>query len=374
MKSDSIRGFIDRLLGRGDAAVTVPPLDGALKPNNRLEEAAEGIVATAPDNIVEWDGQLLFSSGSNVRSTDGRTSFDAHSAVTAMASSPGGLLAVATDSDGISIKGFSIDGIEGASRRITGLDAAQFSCTTAMAFADDKTLFACVGSSEHPFRNWAHDLLDGGRTGSLWRIDLDSAKATLLTSGLAFPNGIAFSANGDCIVSESWQKRLVRISANGAVVGQVVEDLPGYPGRLSPSGRGGYWLCVFAPRSQLIEFVLREPAYRRAMMNEVEPELWIAPALSSGKSVLEPMQGGALKQMGMLKPWAPTQSYGLIVELNGAFVPILSLHSRAGGKRHGITSSVERAGSLWVTSKGGDELIALELEHTVEPLAGNLVP
>jgi len=356
MRSEAVRDFFDRLLGRGQAAVTVPPLDGALKPNNHLEDAAAGIEAIAPDNLVEWNGQLLFSSRSRVHSTDGRTGFDTHGAVTAMASSPAGVLAVATDADGISVKR-----LDGALTRITRPDASAFNGTTAMAFADERTLFACVGSAEHPIARWTHDLLDGGRTGSLWRIDLDSGNATSLATGLAFPNGIAFASNGDCIVSESWQKRLIRISANGAVVGQVIEDLPGYPGRLARSGRGGYWLSVFAPRSQLIEFVLREPAYRRAMMKEVEPALWIAPALSSGKSVLEPMQGGALKQMGLLKPWAPTQSYGLVVELNEAFVPVRSMHSRAGGRRHGITSAVERAGTLWVTSKGGDELVALDL-------------
>jgi hypothetical protein len=118
---------------------------------------------------------------------------------------------------------------------------------------------------------------------------------------------------------------------------------------------------VFAPRSPLIEFVLREPKYRRAMMAEVAPENWIAPALQSGLSFHEPMQGGALKQMGILKPWAPTRSYGLVVEVNENFVPIRSLHSRAGGRRHGITSAVESGGCLWLTSKGGDEVVTITL-------------
>ena len=360
MRSDTVRDFFDRLLGRGAAAVTVPPLDGELKPNNRLEDAPPGTPAIAPDNLVEWQGRLLFSSGSCLCDTEGRTIFDVGATVTAAASSPGGLLALATDADGLSILA-----PDGTRTRLSGAEASQFNGTTAMAFADERTLFVCVGSTEAPIARWTHDLLQGGRSGALWRIDLDSGDAVPIARGLAFPNGIAFAANGDCIVSESWQKRLIRISASGAgngqVTSQVIEDLPGYPGRLSRSGRGGYWLCVFAPRSQLIEFVLREPAYRKAMMEEVEPELWIAPALSSGKSVLEPMQGGALRQMGQLKPWAPTQSYGLVVELNEAFVPVRSLHSRAGGRRHGITAAVERAGRLWVTSKGGDELVALDL-------------
>jgi hypothetical protein len=111
----------------------------------------------------------------------------------------------------------------------------------------------------------------------------------------------------------------------------------------------------------LIEFVLRERTYRNAMMAEVAPEYWIAPALRSNVSFKEPMQGGALKQMGILKPWAPTRSYGLVIELNDSFEATRSLHSRAAGRRHGVTTAVEMAGELWVTSKGGDEVLTIDL-------------
>jgi hypothetical protein len=42
-------------------------------------------------------------------------------------------------------------------------------------------------------------------------------------------------------------------------------------------------------------------------------------------------------------------------------VPVRSFHSRAGGKRHGITSAIEAGGKLWVTAKGGDEVVAIDL-------------
>ena len=359
-----LQDVVDRLLGRGQAAVTVPPLDGALKPNNRLEDATVALAASAPDNLVSWQGRLVFSSGSRILGV-GQPAGDAAaptiklpSAITAMASSPDGLLAVATLADGLCV----LDR-DGQMRRVTTADHAVFGATAALAFAGEHTLLACIGSTQHAIAQWSHDLLSGGRSGSLWKIDLRSGAASAIATGLAFPNGLAMTADGDCIVSESWQHRLLRIAPSGTVRGQVLDDLPGYPGRLVRAGEG-YWLSIFAPRSQLIEFVLREPAYRRAMMKEVPPELWIAPTLASGNSVLEPMQGGALKQMGILKPWAPSRSYGLVVELNDAFVPVRSLHSRAGGRRHGITSAQPHGGALWVTSKGGGEVVALDLaEH-----------
>ena len=38
----------------------------------------------------------------------------------------------------------------------------------------------------------------------------------------------------------------------------VLSDLPAYPGRIAPARDGGFWLALFAPRNQLVEFVLRE--------------------------------------------------------------------------------------------------------------------
>jgi hypothetical protein len=97
------------------------------------------------------------------------------------------------------------------------------------------------------------------------------------------------------------------------------------------------------------------------MMAEVPKEFWVAPALSSGASFSEPMQGGALIQMGILKPWAPTRSYGLIVALDDHHSPVASFHSRTGGSRHGLTSTVEYGSGLVVASKGGDEIISIAL-------------
>ena len=91
--------------------------------------------------------------------------------------------------------------------------------------------------------------------------------------------------------------------------------------------------------------------------------LWVAPTLFSGKSFYEPMQGAALKQMGILKPWAPTRSYGLVVALDDQFQPVASQHSRAGGERHGITSVLDLHGCVLVTSKGGDEIIELRIDE-----------
>ena len=116
------------------------------------------------------------------------------------------------------------------------------------------------------------------------------------------------------LVSESWRHRLIAVGGGGQIK-PAFDHLPVYPSRLSPAPGGGFWLTAFTARTQLIEFVLREAAYRRRMMAEIDPEFWMVPRLRAGQSFREPMQGAHLKTMGIIKPWAPPRSYGLVVRL-----------------------------------------------------------
>jgi hypothetical protein len=172
------------------------------------------------------------------------------------------------------------------------------------------------------------------------------------------PAGLA--VDGETLVcSEAWKHRLIRIDAGGAGQAPMVYiDLPGYPGRIAPTA-GGYWLAVFAPRTQLVEFVLREPAYAKRMLAEVPQPYWIAPTLRAGRSFYEPLQGGGVKHLGLLKPWAPTMSAGLCIALDTAFQPRLSLHSRADGATHGVTSVVEHSGRIFAAARGDGVVVAM---------------
>ncbi len=125
------------------------------------------------------------------------------------------------------------------------------------------------------------------------------------------------------------------------------------------------WLALFAPRSQLIEFVLSEERYRRRMIDEIDAEYWVAPCLRSGRSPLEPTQQGGVKQLGVLKPWSPSRSYGLIARLDRAFRPTASLHSRTNGRRHGVTSCLVSEGRLYFTAKGDGIVASCALEETI---------
>ncbi len=347
----ALRARRDAFLGRGDASVTIPAMDGALRPNQHLDRARIVRVAPAPDCLVVRGDEVLYASGGTVYRLQAGAPADAAVAafgatVTCLAADADGALAVGLDDGQLVVQ------------RASGSQALRAGgrCPTAVAF-DGGSVVVAHGSASHPPSRWRYDLMQRGASGSVWRAPLDGGAPSLLAEGLGWPAGLLVRG-GTVTVSESWRHRLVRLE--GRAVTAVLDDLPGYPGRLAPDASDGALLAMFAPRSQLVEFVLREPAYRRRMMAEIDEAYWIAPALVSGRSFLEPLQGGGVKHMATLNPWAPTRSYGLVARLDASCKPVASWHSRAGGAFHGVTSAIEHSGVLLASSAGGDAIVAVD--------------
>ena len=67
----ALRTFADRLLGRGDATITVPSFDGALKPNQILETAETIREFDAPEDLATDGKALYIADGSAIRRLDG---------------------------------------------------------------------------------------------------------------------------------------------------------------------------------------------------------------------------------------------------------------------------------------------------------------
>lgn len=352
-----LRNARDRFFGAGNAAVTVPPLDGAFQPDTALDHATRLAEVPEADNLVQDTGRILLSSGAELLELlpEGGTrpveTFP--SPITALAADGTGRLAIALADEGVILRSTT-----GELRLPASLKGA--GCVTALAFAGDGRLAVASGSARHRPNDWARNLLERRADGLVWSVDAGGG-VRVLADRLAWPAGL-LPLEGRVIVAEAWAHRLIALPLAGGPQATVLDNLPAYPGRLS-NGPGGIWLCCFAPRSQLIEFVLREPDFCDRMMADVAPEFWIAPALRSGKSFQEPLQGGAVKQLGVLKPWAPTRSYGLAVRLDGDFLPRTSLHSRADGHHHGITSALRLGGRLLLSSRGGDAVLAVSPEE-----------
>ena len=316
----------DAVLGRGESAVTIPALDGALRPNRRLDEACERIAIDGPSEIIFRPEGVLVSSANQIHRLDAGgawTLFHQAEATISCMGDAGGGIAIGLENGDVEIIGGRFDGVKFES-------TSEARCPTAIAGAEDG-LYVCHGSKSNSPSAWQRDLLERNASGSVWLIEF-AGKRHRLANRLAFPAGIVVN-QGTLVVSESWKNCIIRLDrSTGKRLDAPLDDLPGYPGQISRDRGRGYFLSVFAPRSQLVEFILREPGFKLRMLGEVDPRYWVAPAYRAGRSFYEPMQGGGVKQLGILKPWAPTLSFGMVVRVDENFIPLESFQSRADGR------------------------------------------
>jgi hypothetical protein len=82
------------------------------------------------------------------------------------------------------------------------------------------------------------------------------------------------------------------------------------------------------------------------------------------------MQGAQLKMMGIVKPWAPPHSYGLVIRLDAQGHVRYGLHSRFDGKHHGVVAAVQCDDDLFVLAKGCRRVLRLSVagvERSLQP-------
>jgi hypothetical protein len=343
----------------------IPPLDGALSPNDRLDACTPlGDPLPGLDDVVAArDGSVYVSAGKKVLKLSGSRLAD-RSLVAEFEGEAGGL---AIHPDGrllVCVAGRGLAALDPANpnpRWLESADGRGFAGLTSVTSAPDGRIFAVEGSTGRRPDQWRHDLIEKRSNGRLVACSsaLDSAK--VLLSDLPYPYGVAVSADGkELWLTEAWAHRLTRFALTGDGIGPrevVAPNLPGYPARLHLDAHGGFFLGLFARRTHLIEFVLKEDDFRKEMVETVAPDYWIAPAFAGGSDCLEPMQIGAVKALGIQKPWAPPRSYGLLVHLDGDGNVTDSLHSRAGGRFHGVTGACDTQYGVLIAARGAGRLL-----------------
>ena len=356
-----IRSVIDRDGGQN----AIPPLDGALSPNDRLD-AATPIGEPLPgidDVIADAAGAIYVSAGRRVLKLSG-ADFSTRDVVAEFEDDAGGL---ALHPDGrllVCVAGRGLAAIDPAKPAPRWLEAADGRALTGLlsvTAAPDGRIYAVEGSTGRRPDQWRHDVMEKRANGRLVACGAGLDNPQVLLRDLAYPYGVAVSADGNSLwLTESWAHRLNRFALGGNGLGQreiVAGNMPGYPARLHPDGHGGFLLGIFARRTHLIEFVLKEDDFRAEMMATMPPDYWVAPALVGGSDCLEPMQIGAVKALGIQKPWAPPRSYGLLVHLDAEGDGSDSLHSRAGGRFHGITAACATPQGIVIAARGAGRLL-----------------
>lgn len=360
---EHLLGDLRSVLFPGSAPLAIPTMDGALTPNTLLDTAQTigEVLPDCDDLAVDATGNILVSSGCRIYAL----SISAPAIPHVMAEFEDTVSALHAGDEriyaGISGNGLAVVENGREIGRVRTADGLEINCVTAICEHSGGDLLIAEGSTRHPPSDWCHDLMDCKPSGRIIHVSADLSRATTVADRVAWPYGLATTADGrEVWYTESWRHQVMALAAAAlsARPRVVVANLPGYPARLARASDGSFWLAVLAVRTHIVEHVLREPAYRQKMVAQVDPALWIAPSLRTTGGYLEPLQMGAIKKLGIMKPWAPPRSYGLVVHLAATGTPTASLHSRVGGRYHGITAARPAGDRLLLTSKGASRLLA----------------
>lgn len=330
-------------------------LEGVLGPNGRLDEAA-GMKVEAPDALcVGADGRLLCSSGARVLALSAWggalepwAEFDAQ--VTALRASPGGLVAVG-------LAGGRIAVLEPSGQPSSGwsLPAGRLVSVVDCVFRseDELLLVDCgYGADDNVLAQAAWDDEARGQVVALRR----SGEVRVIASGLHCPMGVGLDARGEVMIS--LLERAAIVDASGKV---RQSGYPGYLGRLRRTA-GGYALACLSRRDPLIEFLKTERGFVAEMKAKIAPRHWIAPRANPEFSHDLPIELGATRLFGEVKPWAPSFSYGLLVQMDESLMPVGSAQSRANGQRHAVSDVAVWNGDLVAISKTSGEIVNLGRE------------
>lgn len=341
------------LLRRKSKQPPAMTLEGVLGPNGKLDEA-DGLRIEAPDAIaVAADGRLLFSSGNRVMALQ---SWDDNPAplavldttVTALCCSTSGLVAVG-------LLGGRVIVLDGSGKQVDGWtlpDGFAASIVDCAFFSDDELLLVDCGY-ETDAELLARASWDDEGNGQLIALRR-SGQMRVLMSGLHCPMGVCLDASDQIFVS--LLERASIVDAKGEI---VQSGYPGYPGRVRRTSTG-YALACLSRRDPLIEFLKTETAFVAEMKARIAPRHWIAPRTNPEFSHDFPIELGATRLFGEVKPWAPSFSYGLLIKTDDRLMPTGSSQSRANGQRHAICDVVEWNDALIAVSKASGELLKLE--------------
>lgn len=327
-------------------------LEGLLGPNGRLDDAA-ALRVDSPDALcVIADGRLLFSSGARVLALHAwggvpQTWATFTVPVTALAHDSGGLVAVGLAGGRVAVldaSGRAVDGWSLPAGRVASVVDCLFQ-------SDDELLLVDCGYGVDD-DVLAQAAWDGEARGQLVALHR-SGEMRVLTAGLHCPMGVSLDPQGRVLVSLLERASIVDTSGKVRQAGY-----PGYLGRLRRTATG-YALACLSRRDPLIEFLKTEHAFVAEMKAMIAPRHWIAPRANPEFTHDVPIELGATRLYGEVKPWAPSFSYGLLIEMDGNLMPIGSAQSRANGRRHAICDVAVWNGDLVVASRASEEILKL---------------
>lgn len=335
----------------------IPPMDGGLRANDLLDQATvmcAGEDLDPDDLIVRSDGAVVFTSGNALVTVEG-----ADCRVVADVGGRAGALAELGDALVVAVEGHGLVRV-GADGDVHDLctDIVVRRCVTDMAVVGDQVLVT-IGSDNLGSDEWSRGLLTDTEDGLLVRVNADGS-SVVLAERLAWPAGIAVSGD-EVFVSLSLDYAIERraLSDLGRPGKAFLRNLPAYPGRIRFGG-DRVWVTAPYARNRMTEMFTDDRDMVQALLDRIHPDEWPVPRLRLDNPYRDLMQLGQLRVLGVLKPWAPPRSYGLVftVDMNGLVRN--SVHSRVDGRHHGVTGIALDAERVVLAVRGSRTVVTMD--------------
>lgn len=330
-------------------------LEGVLGPNTFIDDA-EGMAFASPKALCRHvDGRLLVASNNAVLALSAwgkqpEAWAEFAMPVIALCASPGGQVAIGLADGTITVcdmAGAVTDGW-GRPENIASAVDALFLSEDEIAVVDngyraDEDVLSLATWDEKP-------------RGQVVAISRDGSTRRL-SRALHCPMGVARNGGGELVVSLFERASVVDLS------GKIRQSgFPAYLGRIRGSN-DGYLISCLSRRDPLIEFFKTETEFVAEMKAKIDPRHWLSPRANPEFSHEFPIELGATRLFGEIKPWAPSFSYGLVIETAEDLIPTGSAHSRADGSRHAISDAIRWDGAVIAISQSSGELLRFSFER-----------
>jgi sugar lactone lactonase YvrE len=318
---------------------TAPKLAGVYESNTRLAETVSlPAGGHAPEGVaVDAEGRIYtgLADGRIVRlQPDGKgleTFADTHGRPLGLQFDRDGNLIVA-DAD----QGLLSVGRDGAVVVLTKeADGRHIGCANDLDIATDGTIYFTDATDKFPLSVYKYDLIEHRPNGRFLAYDPATKQTRVLVDGLHFANGVALGPDESFVlVVETGEYKVWRLWLKGARRGEkevFVENLPGFPDNITFNGRDTFWLALVTPRNALMDKLLPRPFLRKMI---VRLPSFVQPA---------------------------PEKYGFVVGLDVDGHVTRNLQDPSGEHAASVSSALEREGTLYLGSLGGDSVGLLRL-------------
>ena len=328
------------------------PLEGVLGPNSLLDEAPSLPIERPGALAIAADGRLLISTGSSLLSLGGwgekpQQLFSVSRRVTALAASADGKIAIGVETGEVHVYDRGQDQpawtVPASSGNRPAVDCM---------FLNEDELAVVRSGYASVQEALARSPWETAQTGTVTG-HLRNGTTRVIAGGLSCPMGICRDECGDLIITEMDAARV--IDSSGRVRGT---GFPAYLGRIRKTQQG-YLLACLSRRDPLIEFLRTERDFVEDMKKTIDPRHWISPRTTPEFSHDFPIELGATRLFGEIKPWAPSFSYGLLIKLDKELMPGGSAQSRANGRRHAVSDAIVWNGDVIAVSQASGEILNL---------------